>query len=545
MRFERRRKEHVTRSHGEARGASSAPRRVPAVGAAMAVVAAASILAGTVRAAVTVGHTGTAKPTLTIGMANGPASLDPSKDSATFDVIRSLTNESIIHLAPDGSYVPGLATSWKYFPTGTGPNKGFEFVLRHNARFSDGTPVTAQAVKTWFDYFAQGSGAFITAMGKIQSIQTVGKWTVKLTLQTPNPDMPYVLAEFNNWGAVSSPSSVANPSELQSGTYGAGQYMLDPSQSIAGDHYALVPNPYYYDKSKVKWSRVIVKVIASSSSMLAALQTGQIDVAQGDATTVTPAEKGGFRVISGYDATSGLLIVDRKGSYSKPLGDARVRQALNYAIDRKAITKAIVGSRGVPTSEWTSSNGFDPKYQNYYPYNPAKAKALLAAAGYPNGFSLNVLTTTAALGYANGGVLDQAIAKYLDAVGVKLQITDPPTVSQFVQLRRSKTFPVIQISYYDNPMSNSYLTMFSPVGPPALNPWGVNDPVLTKLWVQGLHSKKSTVYWTKMSQYLVKQAYMVPVYIFNNYWYSSKQVGGIEFKGALHTPLAVDWYPAK
>jgi peptide/nickel transport system substrate-binding protein len=530
---------------GEALESRSAPRHAFVVGMVAVVLAAASVLAGTVRAADTAGHAAAAKPVMTIGMLNGPASLDPSKDSATFDVIRSLTNESIIHLAPDGSYVPGLATSWRYFSTGNGPNKGFEFVLRHNARFSDGSPVTAAAVKTWFDYFSHGSGAFITAMGQISQIKTVGKWKVQLILQAPNPDMPYVLAEFNNWGAVSSPASVANPSELQSGTYGAGQYMLDPGQTIAGDHYTLVPNPYYYDKSKVKWSKVVVKVITSSSSMLAALQTGQIDVAQGDATTVSAAQSGGFRVISGYDATSGLLIADRKGAYSKPLGDVRVRQALNYAVDRKAITKAIVGSRGVPTSEWTSSNGFDPKYQNYYAYNPAKAKSLLAAAGYPNGFTLNVLTTTAALGFANGGVLDQAIAKYLEAVGVKLEITDPPTVSQFVQLRRSKTFPVIQISYYDNPMSNSFLTMFSSVGPPALNPWAVNDPGLTKLWVKGIRAKNSSVYWTKMSQYLVTQAYMVPIYIFNNYWYSAKKVDGIKFEGALHTPLAVDWYPAK
>jgi hypothetical protein len=95
-------------------------------------------------------------------------------------------------------------------------------------------------------------------------------------------------------------------------------------------------------------------------------------------------------------------------------------------------------------------------------------------------------------------------------------------------------------------MADSFLTMFSPVGPPALNPWGVNDPVLTKYWVQGIHTKASAApaVWIKMSQYLTKQAYMLPVYIFHNYWYASKSVGGIKFVNQSYPHMSY-WYPQK
>src|SRR6266511_3328682 len=355
-----------------------------------------------------------AKPTLTIGLPFAPVSLDPSKDGAGFLIVRALTNTAITHIKPDGSIGPGLATAWRYLGTGgrkkgpdagRGPNKDFEFTLRRNARFSDGTGVTAKAVKLWLEYFAKGNGAFASLMGPIQSIDTVGKWKVRLHLSSPNPVLPRVLSELYNWGAVSSAKAVAEPSVLGTQTVGAGPYMLDPSETVTNDHYTLVPNPYYYDKSAIRFSKVVAKVIPTASSMLQAVQTGQIDVGQGASATADAAEASGLKVVHAPNGYAGFILADRKGAASKPLADVRVRQALNYAVDRKAVTSAVVGKWGTPLAEMSSADGFVKKYANHYPYNPAKTKSLLAAAGYPNGFTLEHLGLTSSY--------TQAIAKYL------------------------------------------------------------------------------------------------------------------------------------
>ena len=151
-------------------------------------------------------------PVLRIGIATDVGQFDPSKTGNGPEPQFALAYTPLIQLKTGGKLAPGLATSWHYFNTKNGANKGFEFTLRHDARFSDGSVVTANAVKAWLQYFAGGTSPCCAAVvGPIRSIQTVGRWTVRLFLKSSNPIMPYALSEGFDVGYVVGPKAFAGP----------------------------------------------------------------------------------------------------------------------------------------------------------------------------------------------------------------------------------------------------------------------------------------------------------------------------------------------
>src|SRR5450759_2477316 len=126
----------------------------------------------------------------------------------------------------------------------------------------------------------------------------------------------------------------------------------------------------------------------------------------------------------------GLDFLLKDGTAVPAIGDVRVRQALNYAIDRTALAKVLGGGKGRPVSSEFLPGGdaYDASLDNYYPYDVAKAKALLAAAGYPNGFKVTILSIPV------GGLdtLAQAGASYWEAIGVTTTIDNKTTASDYI-----------------------------------------------------------------------------------------------------------------
>src|SRR5437870_463862 len=249
--------------------------------------------------------------------------LDPAKMgfgtwAGTF---ASLAYAPILHLKPDGTLGPGLATAWRFVDGGRGPNKDFELTLRKDAKFNDGTLVTAQAVAGWLTYFSKAQGPYSNLLGADPKFEAADDATVRIHLNAPAPSLPLYLSEGQNWGYVASPKAVAEPTLFTNAMPGAGPYMVDPSQSVRGDHYTFVPNPNYYDKSAVKFSQVYVKMIGVASSMLQTVQSGQLDLAYGDVTTMAAAESAGLTV-AWAPLYEKLLLLSPQ--LAPPLGDVRV-----------------------------------------------------------------------------------------------------------------------------------------------------------------------------------------------------------------------------
>jgi peptide/nickel transport system substrate-binding protein len=508
----------------------------------LAAFAAASVslllLGATGEAVATPGHA-LAKPELNIGLgASGfPATLDPAKigTSSVRVAFPTLSNDPLIHLNQDGTFSPDLATSWRYIGQGT---KHFELTLRHDVRFSDGTKVTAAAVKTWLLYYSQAKGNYSTLL-PIQSVDTIGTWTVRLNLKSPIPVLPWVFAALT-WGNVASPKCVADPKVMVTHSCGAGPYAVVPSQSLAGDHFTFVPNRFYFDKSKIRFSKITVKMVPNASSMLQALEAGEFDVTYGDPTTADAAAKAGFAIKTAPYAWVGFALDDRNGTLSRPLRDVRVRQALNYAIDRKTITTALFGKYAQPTSSIGQLDAWNTKAQNTYPYDPVKAKSLLAAAGYPNGFTLPVLTSSA-FG-TTGDPLAQAVAKYLAAVGVKLDITSAATAGAVFSNLSSRPVHWMSGGIFD-PMWFITGVVFMPYG--ADNAFKYSDPFVNKVFLkaQRLRGAQAAASWTQILAHVTTQAFLLPVLFQDSIWYVSKKIGGVKVTAQGFVPDATTWFP--
>lgn len=452
-------------------------------------------------------------------------------------------------MTPDGELAPGLATSWQWVGTGF---TTFEFVLRQNARFSDGTSVNAQAVKTWLDY-AKGQG-LSSLLFPIASVTTTGPWTVQIHLSQPDPSLPFYLTENANAGQVNSPNAVAasgpkspaGPLNLGNASDGAGPYKLDPSQTVTGDHYTFVPNPYFFDPTQIKYSKITFKVIANASSMLAAATTGQVDVAFGDPTTAPAAQKAGLNIVSGPSQTAVIFFQDIAGTYTKALGDPRVRQALNYAVDRATIGKALFGKYAQPTSELLTADGGSPAYQNQYPYDPAKARALLSEAGYPNGFTL---TLAASADAGTGGVpFAQAVAKYLEAVGVKVTFVSETNFTTFVNAVVQSAGQKISAITYDLTGDETWVVnriLFpSPpkVGASFFIPVQSADPTLVAL-NQTAAASDSPSDWQAVMGQTVTEAKMLPVLTTDSLYFVDKKVAGVQVNQRVFYPSPLDWSP--
>jgi peptide/nickel transport system substrate-binding protein len=354
--------------------------------------------------------------------------------------------------------------------------------------------------------------------------------------------MAIEMSEIDNWGFVSAPKAVAHPSLMNTQSFGVGPYVIVPSQTVNGDTYTYAPDHNFYDQAAVHWSKVVVKVIPDASTMVEALRTGEIDAAwSGDVTTLaTITRTPGFRVVEAPTLSAGPVLDDVHGTVAKPLGNLKVRQALNYAVDRKTIGKALYGKFAVPSAELFTLDGTDPSVQNAYPYNVTKAKALLKAAGYAKGFTLKDLSCSC---FGTFGVpVDEAVAEYWGAIGVKVDITTDTTVSQWLQQLATKKFPVADNVLGAATMATAYSVYLSAGG--VLNPFNLTDATISKWLTKSLTSTSPKKYWQKITARMTEQAYAVPIsFIPSELWAVSDKVGGVGISKARPRAYTYEWYP--
>ena len=439
----------------------------------------------------------------------GAAASNPAVQPFSDSAVLTLAYAPLIHQDPNGKLAPGLAVSWGY----VSGHKVFQLTLRHDAHFSDGTLVTASAVAKWLNYYAHAKAPFSSSLGPNPSFRPKNEWTV-VALKQPDPDVALQLTQVLEWGAIASPKAVADPSLLKSQTDGAGPYMLDPSQSVPGDHWVFVPNRHYYDQSAVKFSQVYLKAFSDEESMLQAEQAGQFDVQWiNDSTTAKAAQAAGLQLSSAPYATYYFDLNTKIPAFAK----LKVREALNYALDRKAITKALFGQYGKTTSEAQETNDADPGLENYYPYEPAKAKKLLAEAGYPHGFSTTLIDPS--------GIWQQpseVVAHYLQAVGVNVKVI---TLSTPAWEARSLKFED-GLTAAGSSVGTTTPTLYPLfIGPDSsLRPELAVDPQVDKLYNAGLNAKNPAPDWKRMWSLLTKQATFLPFSVSSEFLFHSKSL---------------------
>jgi len=417
-------------------------------------------------------------------------------------------------------------------------------------------------VKTWIEYVAKNTATSLVQL-PVHSVTAVSKWVIRVKLASPSPVLPLLFSDAgaegfgSRYGMVASPHAVKIASAQSSQdtilthrTFGAGPYVLDVSQSAIGDHCTLVPNKFYYDKSKIRWGKIITKAVSDPNALLAALRTGQVDVAVGmDPQTALAASKLGFKgAVNDVWLWWGLGFMDHGGKLVPALGNIRVRQALNYAIDRKTIQKALFQGPGYEPASTTNpgSDGDDPKYSDYYTYNPTKAKALLAAAGYPHGFTFTAVTLADGSSFAQAP-LCQAIAKYLAAVGVTMRLDEEPNINSWLDAQfNNHAYPAGCFPAASGPSWWWYQQYMKPNGLLS-DQHGWHDPVTDRLWLkaQRLPERKANPLWRQMITRSVTQAYFMPVVAGGGpLVYNAKRVSGIPSRnGQGGDTFSTTWHP--
>jgi peptide/nickel transport system substrate-binding protein len=491
-----------------------------------------------------------AKPALNFGAPYACYSNNPL--SSPVEPFTGVAYEPLVWENTKGKFVPGLATKWKIAKG----NTSITLTLRQRVRFSDGTAFNAQAVKTMIDWQV-ATKLLPLAAGSTVSADVLGKYVVRINVSPPSPFLLTDVSQLQNFslGRTTSPKAVAEiaadskSSVFSENTYGAGPYVLDPKQSVLNDHCTYVPNKYYYDKSKQKWSKIVFRRLTDDNAILAGLRTLQLDAAEGSTATASAAQAAGLKVVEPKPLGGflGFVFLDRGGTLNRALKNVRVRQALNYAVDRKSIAKALYGSYGAPTlTPFPGAKGNDPKYAKYYPYDPAKAKKLLAAAGYKNGFSMKAFTFVPSPA-TQIDVLAQEVKAEWAAIGVNVDLQIPTNFTQLTPLYSGKQ--------EDGLFTNGYAASDSPLlqWPKYMLPGGFyadqhgwDDPVLDKLYNKALRSrgKAELALERQMITRCITQAYFVPVSAYGTLLFvNPKRVTGVVRPNEFSEQI-VDWSPA-
>jgi peptide/nickel transport system substrate-binding protein len=454
-----------------------------------------------------------AATTLTIGALQDVKSWDPGQAHIGHQIqLYQAAYDTLIRRSPDGSLKPNLATNWSW----SADKKNLTMTLRSGVKFSNGELFDAAAVKANLDNNKAANGPQSPQLAQISSVAVTGRFGVRITLSSPNPALPIFLSTSS--GFMAAPSLLGKPA-LAAAPVGSGPYILNSGKSSKGSTYVFDANPNYWNKSIQKFNTVTFKIMTDTTARLNALVSGQIDATLLDYPTTSAALAGGAKLKQNFVDWSGLLLWDRDGKIVKPLGDVRVRQALNYAFDRVAMNKALVGGQGEPTNQvlGEKSGAYDAALDKAYPYNPAKAKELLKAAGYPNGFELPMPNIT----FANASMA-AFIAQYLKDINVTVKWIDVSPAAFVTELRSGK----YAASWFQLYQGSIWEAMVQMVTPDAT--WNIlksTDPEITKLLDQSkAQPTKLTANATKINQLLTEKAWFVPLYRIPQQYFVGKNV---------------------
>jgi peptide/nickel transport system substrate-binding protein len=352
--------------------------------------------------------------TLTVALEGEPPGLDATTNpSAIIDrVVYNNLFEGLVKFNRHGEIIPGLAKTWQISEDG----RVYTFRLQQGVTFHNGQPFTAADVKYTLDLARDPDNKTKTHKEyykDITSVEVVDDHTVRITLSAVNSMFFYDLARGD---------SVILPKDLQPdmkiSPVGTGPFAF--KEWIKGDHVTLVKYGQYYRQGVPYLDAVVFKFIDTPPARNAALKAGDIDVIGYLASPETAIEfekDPRFKVSSGV--TTGDVIMSTNNS-RKPFSDVRVRRAMAYAIDRRAIIDGAMFGYGTPIGSHMSP--INPNYVDLtwmYPYDPEKAKQLLAEAGYPDGFDA-IIKLPPRYDYSKRS--GEIIADLFKKVGINLKI---------------------------------------------------------------------------------------------------------------------------
>ena len=395
--------------------------------------------------------------TLVIAQDRDPQRLDPNfARGVEPETIVQTMYDSLIALDTSGALVPSLASSWSFPDDST-----LVFELREGVQFHNGEPFNAESVKVSAERIqSEEHGSHLRRQfGSIDSVEIVDDYNVVFHLNRPEANLLYALTRLmmippGYYAEVGDEGVEANP--VGTGPFVFVSYTVD-------DETVVRRNPNYWPdspKGQPMVEEVRIRVIPEATVRVAELTTGGVHIADTvPADQRSVIDNAGLTLVSFYDAKPFWMIINRIGigtdaeaatgdqavQYTA-LQDKRVAQALNHAVNRQAIIDSLMGGDATGLGQPFGRPGFGyPADDEPYPYDPDLARQLLAEAGYPDGFHLDILATHATN-------LDTVVAVMGDfeEIGIrpKLEVINT-TIGN--QRWLAKSYPGIRVSSWNNP----------------------------------------------------------------------------------------------
>jgi len=442
---------------------------------------------------------------LVYGSGGQPVNLEPGNiTDGNSIIVQDQIYDRLIDFQPGTTdLVPSLATQWQVSEDG----KTWTFKLKDGVKFHDGTDFNGEAVKfnierwwnpkskfgyreagktyeIWSDIFGGTQGS---PNSFLQEIVTEGKDVVKFVLKQPFSAFPAAIA--SGYFGMASPEAIAKaganygtPAAMAVGT---GPFIFKEWRS--GDRIILEKNPHYWKPGLPKSNLLVIRFITDPAARLAQLRAGTIDFT----IDLTPDQLPEIQRDSNLDAVYrpsfnvGYLALNP--SY-EPLSKVEVRQAIASAINKQEIVKAFWGELGDSTPHFTPPllKEYQSDQLKDYEYNPQKAKQILAQAGYPNGFNLELWYMPVSRPYfPNPKPIAEAFAAELNAIGIKVQLKTQDWAAYLADRKKSPGFQAFMLGWtsdYGDP-DNFYYPHFAPSATSDLGNWK-NEQVF-KLLDQG------------------------------------------------------------
>ncbi|HEY8612509.1 MAG TPA: ABC transporter substrate-binding protein [Roseomonas sp.] len=364
------------------------------------------------------------------------AAIDTADPASSYSPNRNITlhvYEPLLLQDESLKPVPGLAVAWRMRDPTT-----WELQLREGVTFHDGSPLTAEDIARTVqrNMATETPQTYKSNLREVTAVEAEGPRTVIIRTRTPSPQLPYDLATF---GIVSARATEGASPEDFRGRAAVGTGPFRWSQWVPGQGVTLTRNPNYWGE-KPAWEQVEFRFVPNDSARVAALLAGDLDVVDAVPPGLTSRIQNApnARLLSTTAIMMLYLQLDQSrertpyatGADGQPLPqnpfrDLRVRQALSHAINRSAIAERAMEGAAEPSGQFMAPglNGHDPSLAPT-PYDPARARALLAEAGYPRGFNLTITCTNDR--YPGDARVCQALGQMLGAVGIRTQVETIP-----------------------------------------------------------------------------------------------------------------------
>jgi peptide/nickel transport system substrate-binding protein len=386
--------------------------------------------------------------TLRMGNLQTASTMDPVMlPSATGGAMMLPVYDQLLSIDERHQLQPWLATKW------TRPDsQTWRFTLRDDVVFHDGSRFDAETVKLNLERAKTIKGSpWAYVYEPIDAVKVVDATTVDVHFSSPQPGFPWYMHMVP--GSMISPKAIKENLDLTRQTAGSGGWIWEPEEYRDDTIHAYHANPNYWNPDAVKVARIEIYPMPDNNARLNAAESGELDVMG----TIYPhmldaAEAAGLRVRADVARSDTLALLDREGRLVPALADPRVRKAIGLLIDRKAYTVAALSGYGLVQKGFASPDAwwFDEQVAANTEADVAAAKALLAEAGYPDGFTMDLPTQPVLK------VQVETIAAMLERGGITANLVTVPDGQYTAEIRQGM-FPAA----YLVPSSTDPYTMWS------------------------------------------------------------------------------------